>query len=92
MKQPELGEVSSPGVTKQLDYTPRSELVIKIVMKKVFIQPPSFADIEESIGSKATLQHWGDIFKNISQEEFPEYIPHNDPDVRLLDNEVFPNI
>jgi hypothetical protein len=92
LKEPELGEGSSPGVAKQLEYTPRPEPVIKTMTKKVFNQPPSFGDTEASTGSKATLPHWGELFKKISQEEYPEYIPHNDPDVRALDDEVFLNI
>jgi hypothetical protein len=39
-----------------------------------------------------TLPHWGYLFKKISQEEYPKHIPHSDPDVRALDDEVFPKI
>jgi hypothetical protein len=38
------------------------------------------------------LPHWGELFKKISWEEYPKYIPHNDPNVKAHDNEVFPNI
>jgi hypothetical protein len=44
LKEPEVGEVSSLGVAKKLEYTPRSEPIIKTTMKKVFIQPPAFGD------------------------------------------------
>jgi hypothetical protein len=92
MKEPEVGEGSSPGATKQLEFSPRPEPVIKTSTKKVFIQPLAFGDTEESTGTKTTLPHWGELFKKISQEEFPEYIPHSDPDVRALDDQVFLNI
>jgi hypothetical protein len=92
LKEPELGEGSSPGVTRQLEFTQRPEPVIKTSTKKSFIQPPAFGDTEASTGSKMTLPHWGELFKKISREEYPEYIPHSDPDVRALDDEVFPNI
>jgi hypothetical protein len=38
------------------------------------------------------LPHWGEIFNKINREEYLEYIPHSDPNVRVLDDEVFPNI
>jgi hypothetical protein len=91
-KEPEVGEISSLGAAKQLEYTPRIKHVINTSMKKVFIQPPNFGDIEASTGFKMALPHWGEIFNNINREEYPKYIPHSDPDVRSLDNEVFPNI
>jgi hypothetical protein len=92
MKEPEVGEGSSPGATKQLEFSPRPEPVIKTSTKKAFIQPPAFRDTEASTGTKTTLPHWGELFKKISWEEFPEYIPHSDPDVRALDDQVFSNI
>jgi hypothetical protein len=57
LKEPDLGEGSSPGVTKQLKYTPRPELVIKTTKKKVFNQPLTFGHTEGSTGSKVTLPH-----------------------------------
>jgi hypothetical protein len=38
------------------------------------------------------LPQWGELFNKINCEEYLEYIPHSDPYVRVLDNEVFPNI
>jgi hypothetical protein len=92
LKEIEVGEGSSPGIAKQLEYTPRPEPIIKTKMEKVFIQPQAFGDTEESTGSKLVLPHLGDIFNNISREEYSEYIPHSDTYVRFLDNQVFPNI
>jgi hypothetical protein len=92
LKELELGEGSSPGVARQLEYTPRPEHAIKTSMNKAFIQPPTFRDTEEIMGTKAKLPHWGELFKKISWEEYSKYISHNNPDVRALDDEVFPNI
>jgi hypothetical protein len=36
MKEPDIGEGSSPGTTRQLEYTPRADLVIKNSTKKYF--------------------------------------------------------
>jgi hypothetical protein len=88
LREPKLKE---PEMRK-LDYSLREEPVIKTSTKKYFPQPPVFGDTKESTRSKATLPQWGDIFNKISQEEYPEYIPHNIPDVRELDDQVFPNI
>jgi hypothetical protein len=76
LKEPEVGEGSSPGVTKQLEYTPRPEPVIKTSMKKDFIQPPAFGDTEASTGSKMALPHWGELFNKISQGGIPRNIYH----------------
>jgi hypothetical protein len=92
LKEPKLGEFSSPWVAIKLEYMPRSEPVIKTLTKMDFIQPPAFGDTEASMWTKVALPHWGDIFKNISWEEYPKYIPHSDPKVRELDDEVFSNI
>jgi hypothetical protein len=37
LKEPEMGERSSPGTVRQLEYVPRPEPVIKTTTKKVFI-------------------------------------------------------
>jgi hypothetical protein len=92
LKEAETGEGSSPGTARQLEYTPRVEPVIKTSTKKSFVQPLVFGDTEASTGSKVMLPQWGDLFNRINWEEYPEYIPHNDPDVRALDDQVFPNI
>jgi hypothetical protein len=92
LKEPEVGEGSSPRSAKQLEFTLRPKPVIKTSMKKAFIQPLTFGDTEARIGSKTTLPHWGELFKKIRREEYPKYIPHSDPYVRVLDDEVFPNI
>jgi hypothetical protein len=92
LKEPEVGEGSSPAAAKQLEFAPRPKLVIGTSTKKVFTQPPTFGDTEENTGGEEVLPHWGEFFKKISREEFLEYILHNDPDMRKLDDEVFQNI
>jgi hypothetical protein len=92
LKEPEVGEGSFPEATKQLEYTSRLKPVIKTTMKNVSIQPPAFGDIEVSTGSRMVLPHWGELFNKINCEEYPEYVPHGDPYVRALDDEVLLNI
>jgi hypothetical protein len=71
LKESEVGEGSSPGPTKQLEFTPRLEPVIRTSTKNIFTQPPAFGDTEASIGTKVVLSHWGELFKKIKWEEFP---------------------
>jgi hypothetical protein len=92
LKEPEVGKGPSPEATKQLEYTMRPELVIKTTTKKVFMQPLTFGDTNASIESKMALPHWRELFNKISREEYPEYIPHSGLYVRVLNDEVFPNI
>jgi hypothetical protein len=92
LMEDEMGEGSSPGTARQLEFTPRVESVIKTSTKKAFVQPSVFGDTKESTRSKVMFPQWGEIFEQISWEEYPEYIPHSDPDVRALDDQVFLNI
>jgi hypothetical protein len=92
LKELEVGEGLSLGPTKQLEFTLRLETIIRTSTKKVFTQPLAFGDREENIGGKEILPHWGELFKKIIPEEFSECIPHNNPYLRKLDDEAFPNI
>ena len=92
LKELEVGEGSSPGAAKQLEFTLRPKPVIKTYTKKVFTQPSSFGDTEACTRTKETLPHWRERLKNIIQEEFLEYIPHSDLDMRNLNDEFFLNI
>jgi hypothetical protein len=92
LKEPEVGEGSSPAVAKELEFAPRLEPIIRTSTKKVFTQPLAFGDTEASMRTKVVLPHWGELFNKISWEEFSEYIMHSDPDMRKLDDEVFLNI
>jgi hypothetical protein len=92
LKEAEVGEGSSPDTVRQLEFSTRVEPIIKTSTKKEFSQPPSFGDTEASTGSKTMLPQWGYLFNKINREDYPEFIPHNDPDVRALDDQVFPNI
>jgi hypothetical protein len=40
LKEPEVGEGSSPVAAKQLEFSPRPEPIIRTYTKKVFTQPP----------------------------------------------------
>jgi hypothetical protein len=92
LKEPEVGEVSSPMVMKQLEFSPKPVPIIKTSTKKVFIPPSAFEDMEARIETKTILSHWRELFQKIKQEEFSEYTLHSNPDIRKLDNEVLPNV
>jgi hypothetical protein len=92
LKEAETDEFSYPGTMRQLQYTPRAKLVLKTSTKKSFVQPSVFGHTKASTRSKVILPQWGDIFNRITWEEYPKCIPHSDPDVRALDDQVFPNI
>jgi hypothetical protein len=86
IKEPETSEGSSPRTMRQLEYVPRLKPVIKTTTKKVLIQPSAFGDTEERNGSKVSLPQWGDLFNMIIREEYLEYVPHNESDIRALNN------
>jgi hypothetical protein len=92
LQEPETGEGSSPTVARQLEFTPKPMPVIKTANKKVFIHPPTFGDIEENIGTRTTFPRSKELFKKIKKEEPLEYTPHNDLDIRRVDDDVLPNI
>jgi hypothetical protein len=92
LKEQETGECSSPRTLRQLEYIPKPEPVVKIATKKFFIKPLAFGNTEASIGSNMVLPQWRDLFNIINQEEYPEYVPHSDLHIRVLDNQVFLNI
>jgi hypothetical protein len=92
LKEPEVGEGYMPSVARQLDFASKTESVICTSTKKQFIQPSAFSDTEATTGSKVVLPHWGDLYNKISQEDYPKFTSHSNPDVRVLDDEVFPNI
>jgi hypothetical protein len=68
LKEPEIGEGSSLGTARQLEYVPRPEPVVKTTTKKIFIQPLAFGDTEASTGSKVVLPQWEDLFNMINRE------------------------
>jgi hypothetical protein len=75
LKEAEIGEGSSPGTARQLEYAPRVEPVIKTSTKKAFIQPPVFGDTEVTTGSKIMLPQWGDLFNRINLGGLPRVYP-----------------
>jgi hypothetical protein len=72
LKESEVREGSSPGPTKQLEFSPKPKPVINTSTKKICTQPPAFGDTKASIGTKELLPHWEEIFKKIKREEFLE--------------------
>jgi hypothetical protein len=56
------------------------------------IPPPLFKDTDNSITSKVTLPSWFDLYKKIHYEYFPKFMPHSDPKVREMDDQMFQNI
>jgi hypothetical protein len=81
LKEADIGEGSLPDTARQIYFTTKVEPVIRTSTKKAFSQPPAFGDTEANIGSKVVLPQWGDLFNIISQEYYPEFVPHSDPDV-----------
>jgi hypothetical protein len=71
LKEDEIGEGSSLGNARQLEYAPRVEPVIKTTTKKSFFQPSFFGDTEVSTRSKLMLPQWRDLFNRIIREEYP---------------------
>jgi hypothetical protein len=92
LKEVETDGGYSPGMERKLEFSHRAESVIKTLTNKKFIQPPIFSDTEATTGSKLIIPKWGDLFNRINQEYYSEFIPHEDSDVRVLDDQVFPNI
>jgi hypothetical protein len=92
IKEAEVDEGSSPGVARQLDFVAKVEPVIRTCTKKAFSQTPAFGDTEASTRSKIMLPQWGHFFSSINWEDYKEFNPYSDPDVRTLDDQVFPNI
>jgi hypothetical protein len=92
LQESKIGEGSSLVVARQLEFAPKMVSVIKAITKEPFVQPPTFGDIEASIGAKMTFPHWEEVFKKIKKEEPLEYTPHNDLDTRKLNDEVLLDI
>jgi hypothetical protein len=92
LQESEAGEGSSLAIAIKLEFTSKPMLIIKTITKEAFAQPLDFGDTEVNIGTKKTFLRWEDLFKEIKHEEFLEYAPHSDLDMRNLDDEVFVNI
>jgi hypothetical protein len=76
LKEAEIGEGSSPGAARQIDFSTKMEPVIQTSTKKVFSQPPAFDHTKASIGSKVVLPQWGDLFNRISPGRVPRSLCH----------------
>jgi hypothetical protein len=80
------------STAKKLDFPPKAESVIRMSQKKPTNPPPLFKDTDNNTTSKVMLPSWLDLYNKIHYEYFPEFTPHNDPEVRELDDQVFQNI
>jgi hypothetical protein len=66
LKEANIGEGSSPGAARKLEFSPKVESVIKTSTKKAFSQPPTFCDTKETTGLNMILPQWGDLFNRIN--------------------------
>jgi hypothetical protein len=66
--------------------------MIKMSQKKPASPPPFFKDTDNGMNSKVILPSWLDLYNKLHYEDFPEFMPHSDPEVRGLDDQVFQNI
>jgi hypothetical protein len=48
------------------------EPIIIFPLKKVFVQPPLYKDIEPTTGTKVPLPTWNKLFIKIRDEYYPE--------------------
>jgi hypothetical protein len=81
LKELEVGEGSTLGIARELDFVSKTKLVILTYTKKQFTQPLTFGDTKASTGSKVVLPHWGDLYSKISQEDYPEFTTHSNLDI-----------
>jgi hypothetical protein len=51
-----------------------------------------YKDIDARTTSKVPLPTLNDLYNAIHHSDYPNFMPHNDPEVSFLDDEVFPNI
>jgi hypothetical protein len=75
-------------VARQLEFSPKSEPIIKTATKKAFVQPRAFGDTKANIGTKTVFLHWEELLNKIKWEEFPKYTSHINLDTRRLNDEV----
>jgi hypothetical protein len=91
-KETEADERSTLDTVRELDFVSKTESTIHTSTKNEFSQSMAFCDTEISTRSKMVLPHWGDLYRKISQEDYPDFTPQRNPDVIMLDDQVFSNI
>jgi hypothetical protein len=90
LKEPEVGEGSSPGAAKQLEFSPRPwNQSLKHPQRRFSLNLQPLETQRQAPGPKQYSHIGGNSSRRSTEEEFPEYVPHSDPDVRALDDEVF---
>jgi hypothetical protein len=80
------------SVVKALEFSPKTEPMIKMSQKKSANPPPLYKDTNVSTTSKVLMPTWINLYNKIHYDEFPEFTPYSDSEVRVLDNQVFHNI
>jgi len=81
----QAGEASSSR-TKAIEFSSKMEPVIKMSQKKPTNPPPLYKDIVASSKFKVLLPTWLDLYNKIYHDDFPEFTPHSDLEVRVLDD------
>jgi hypothetical protein len=67
-------------------------LMIQIPTPNDHWQRPAYKDIEAIIGEKTHFPGRNEIYQKLHMEEYVEVIPHNDPEIREFNENVFINI
>jgi hypothetical protein len=78
--------------TKELEYSPNMEPMIKMSQKKHTSPPLLYKDTDASTTSKVLMPSWLNLYNKIHHDDFLEFTPHSNPKVRVLDDHVFQNI
>jgi hypothetical protein len=71
---------------------PKVEPVIKMSQKNPSAPPPLYRDTDTSTTTKVPMPTWLELYNKIHNDDFPEFTLHSDPEVRVLDDQVFQNI
>jgi len=87
-----VAKVFIPTTMKELEFTPKVELVIKMSQKKPLAPSLLYKDMDTSMTFKVSLPAWYDLYKKNYNGDFPELTPNSDPKVRVLEDHVFQNI
>jgi hypothetical protein len=68
------------------------EHVIKILQKKPLVLPSLYKDMDITMIAKVPIPSSLELYNKIHHDDFPEFIPHRDLKLRVLDDQVFQNI
>jgi hypothetical protein len=79
-------------VVDEAEVSQKVERVIQMSHKKLPALSSLYMDTYSNTASKVPLPTWHDLYNKIHHEEFQEFTLHSKPEVRTLDDQVFPNI